>query len=79
MDEDKRMERSRKPIKCPSCGKAPVARILYGMPILDEELQQNLDEGRTVIGGCCMSLDDPIWECSYCGQQIFKAKHTTDD
>lgn len=73
MDEQlERIERPRKPIKCPTCGKSPVATILYGMPNLNEELQQKLDEGRTVIGGCCCAYDDPVWQCSYCGQAIHK-------
>jgi len=68
----KHIECVRKPIKCPTCGKRLVATILYGMPNMMPELEQAINEGRTTIGGCCERIDDPIWECSHCGQKIHK-------
>jgi len=38
-----RVERARKPAKCPSCGAAPVASILYGLPAFDDNLEQAID------------------------------------
>ena len=68
----KKIERSRKPIKCPACGRKPVATILYGYPEYTEEFDRELNEGLISIGGCMMKIDAPVWECSFCGQKIHK-------
>lgn len=67
-----RVERAQKPRKCPECGQAPLASILYGMPAFDEELERKMDEGRITLGGCCISDDDPARECTHCGLKIFR-------
>jgi DNA-directed RNA polymerase subunit RPC12/RpoP len=67
-----RVERAQKPRKCPECGQAPLASILYGMPAFDEELERKMNEGRITLGGCCISDDDPAWECTRCGLKIFR-------
>lgn len=67
-----RIEPSRKPIKCPACGAKAVARILYGMPIFSEELEEELREGKITLGGCCVSDDDPNWECTSCSQLLWR-------
>ncbi len=56
----------RKPDSCPKCGSRKVAKILYGMPVFNDELEQALKAGRIVLGGCCVSDDDPIWACVEC-------------
>jgi len=38
-----RVERAQKPRKCPECGQAPLASILYGMPAFDEELERKMN------------------------------------
>ena len=68
----KRIERKSKPRKCPTCGHSPVGKILWGMPRMDDKLQELMDAGKIIIGGCCLSGDDVIWECSKCHQQIWK-------
>ena len=67
-----RIERTRKPRKCPKCGHAPVGEILWGLPHMDSKLEELMDAGKIIIGGCCLSGDDPTWECSQCHQQIWK-------
>lgn len=67
-----RVERAQKPRKCPECGQAPLASILYGMPAFDEEIERKMNEGRITLGGCCVSDDDPVWECTHCGLKIFR-------
>lgn len=63
-------QNSRKPLKCPQCGHRPVGTILYGLPDFSEELQAELRDGRTVLGGCCVEPEhDSTWECSKCGWQ----------
>ena len=68
----KRIERKSKPKKCPKCGHSPVGKILWGMPRMDDKLQELMDAGKIIIGGCCLGGDDPTWECSKCHQQIWK-------
>ena len=72
MESPTRIEGSRKPRKCPSCGNSPLASILYGYVGFDGELQKKLEEGRIVLSGCCVSDDDPKWECTNCGQKVYK-------
>lgn len=67
-----RVECGQKPDECPECGRAPLACILYGLPAFDEELERDMAEGRVVLGGCCISGDDPAWQCTHCGLEIFR-------
>ena len=51
-------------IKCPQCkGEDSVREIFWGMP------DGPVDEGKYVLGGCCISPDgiDPTHECIECG------------
>ncbi|MFK4754146.1 hypothetical protein [Oceanobacter antarcticus] len=77
---NERIVRSRKPRKCPACGFAPVGSILYGFPLYSEQLQEEMDSGKTIIGGCEMPVineagewDSPHWQCSRCGCEIYKS------
>lgn len=67
-----RIERSRKPRRCPNCGHYPVASIMYGKVMYSEDLINKMEEGRIVLGGCCITCDDPMWECTNCGLKIYK-------
>lgn len=67
-----RYEYVRKPEKCPSCGSDKIAGILYGFPEYSPELESDLQEGRVVLGGCCVSDDDPEWGCTNCNAVIFR-------
>ena len=40
---------------CPKCGCSKIASILYGMPAFSPELEMELDEGKIVLGGCCIT------------------------
>jgi hypothetical protein len=59
------------PIECPVpvCRSSRVARILYGLPMFTPELNRDLEEGRTVLAGCCVFGDDPEWVCLTCGHR----------
>jgi len=61
-----------KPKKCPACGSAKIATILYGLPVFTPGLNKELDEGKTVLGGCVITGDDPTWKCIDCGAYIYK-------
>lgn len=70
----KRFSARRKPNKCPRCGAKTVARILWGFPYLTEALEKDMEAGRVVLGGCCVSDDDPTWSCTTCGAEIHKER-----
>lgn len=53
-------------LKCPECGSNNIAEIPWGLPAFTEELQKKLDEKKVVLGGCCISDDDPKYECNEC-------------
>lgn len=69
----RRVERSRKPESCPTCGAKPVARIERGYPLFTPKLAEDLEAGRVILGGCVMTGDDPFWQCTQCGQEIYRA------
>jgi hypothetical protein len=67
-----RYESARKPKICPKCGSIKIAKILYGMPAGYEELMKKIEEGKIVLGGCCITNDDPTWQCVECETSIYK-------
>jgi ribosomal protein S27AE len=73
MSQADRIERAKKPRKCPACGHAPMASILYGEPAFDERLERELAEGKVSLGGCCDEMDGPAWECTRCGVKVFRS------
>ncbi len=40
--KSRRIEHAEKPQRCPECGKAPVATILYGMPAFSRKLERDI-------------------------------------
>jgi ribosomal protein L37E len=70
-NESARYEYARKPKKCPACGSSRVATILWGMRIPSERESRAIDAGIAVLGGCCLTGDDPKWTCSECGVPIY--------
>ena len=52
--------------KCPECDSVKIAGILYGMPVFDEQFDQDLKAGKVVLGGCLLSDESPEWHCSEC-------------
>ena len=74
MTAERRYFSKRKPEKCPACGAVAVASIQYGYPDMsDPRLKRDLEAGRVVLGGCCISDDDPAWQCTGCGARIWWA------
>ena len=49
--------------KCPKCG-GDLLEIVYGMPM--PELFEAAERGEVVLGGCCISNDDPHCCCKKC-------------
>jgi hypothetical protein len=66
-----RCESKRKPKKCPACSSHRIANILYGMPEYSTKLEKDLNSGRIILGGCCITNDDPKWQCADCQMVIY--------
>ncbi|MCD6580223.1 MAG: hypothetical protein J7K90_00340 [Desulfuromusa sp.] len=62
----------RKPHKCPECGSTRIATILYGMQAFTDDLQEKLDQGNVVLGGCSFAKDGPTWQCTECNAVFYK-------
>lgn len=62
----------RKPRKCPACGSKRLAEILYGLIIYSDQLKQDLEAGKITLGGCCISDDDPAWQCADCNEKFYR-------
>ena len=60
----------RKPRKCPHCG-GEVYKILYGEPICSEEEYFERFGKHVVFGGCCITGNDPEYECVDCGMKFY--------
>ena len=68
-------------IKCPHCGSTNTARYIYGSPAFSKEMQKKLDDGKIVLGGCCIVTADvdgqSVWDvparkCNDCGKDFGK-------
>jgi len=42
------------------------------MPAFSEKLKKELDEGKVILGGCCVSNDDPFCACVECKTDFYK-------
>jgi hypothetical protein len=62
---------SKKPSVCPVCQSKSIAQYLYGMPAYSEKLKKELDEGKTILGGCCISDQDPSFACQKCKTDFY--------
>ncbi|GAB6174526.1 hypothetical protein JCM15765_40040 [Paradesulfitobacterium aromaticivorans] len=51
---------------CPRCGSRNTATTLRGMPAWSPELQEKIDKGEVVLGGCCITDCDPSYHCNEC-------------
>lgn len=65
---------------CPYCGKDLIP-IIFGYP--DPEAIKKSEEGEIILGGCCVSEDDPTHYCKYCKKEInmglYNINITNDD
>lgn len=58
--------------KCPKCGSGDVAEILRGMPHFTEQLEKDIADHKIVLGGCCVTENDPSFHCNACGKEFGK-------
>lgn len=56
---------------CPICGGKNISKILWGMPLWTPKLEQDLESKKVVLGGCCITDNDPTYYCNDCGKGIF--------
>jgi len=54
-----------KPV-CPECKSKNVAWIFWGYPGNTKTIEEDLDKGEIILGGCRVSDHDPKWECNEC-------------
>ncbi len=59
-----------KKIKCQYCGSTNIAKILYGLPAFSSKLDEDLKMGKVVLGGCCVTDDDPDRHCNNCNKDF---------
>ena len=57
-------------VKCPRCGSANLASLLYGEPAPSAELEADIQAGRVVLAGCAVTGDDPARRCRECGAEF---------
>ena len=55
--------------KCNICNKE-CAKYLYGFPNYSA-IQKELDEGKIVLGGCCIYIPSPDWHCIECSSDYY--------
>jgi len=53
-------------MSCPNCKSTVFAEILWGYPVDMKVIENEIDEGKIVLGGCIISNHDPKWECNKC-------------
>ena len=57
-------------IKCPNCGSYELARLLWGMPAVNEELAKDIADGKIILAGCLLGSKMPRYSCKKCGNNI---------
>ena len=56
--------------KCPMCGSRDTAKILYGLPAYNEELENKLNSHTIYLGGCVITPTDPKYHCFSCNEDF---------
>ncbi len=54
-------------MKCPKCDSQNISSYQYGYPDYNEKLHKEMDEGKVILGGCCISGGEPTCHCNDCG------------
>lgn len=60
----------RKGSTCPACARARLVPILYGLPTSDLGDREAAME--IVLGGCCVTGNDPELQCLGCGARFMR-------
>ena len=51
---------------CPKCNSTNVAKYLWGLRMLSDQLLRDIEEGRVILGGCIIYGEDPKFHCNDC-------------
>lgn len=51
---------------CPQCNSKNTSVIVYGYMLMTKELKKDLEQKRVVLGGCCVTENDPQLMCNDC-------------
>jgi len=54
---------------CPQCKSKNIAHIFWGYPADMDKYFKGIGSGKFAAGGCCVSNNDPKWECNECGNR----------
>ena len=66
--EDEAIQALKNP-SCPECKSHNVAWIFWGYPADMDEYHKGIESGEFASGGCCVSDNDPKWECNECANR----------
>ncbi|MCL2483730.1 MAG: hypothetical protein FWF43_10025 [Propionibacteriaceae bacterium] len=57
--------------ECPNCGSSNTVKITYGLVTFDDELMEDLEANRVVLGGCMIFEGySPERHCNDCGEDF---------
>jgi len=70
-NDSKLIRLNSKPNYCPVCGSDKIAFYLWGMPIMSKKFETDINEGKIILGGCCISDDDPFCVCNVCKTDFY--------
>ena len=59
-------------VVCTVCSSDNIAKIIYGKPIWNDEMEKKMDSGELTLGGCFMSKNNPIYTCNDCHARFGK-------
>ncbi len=54
---------------CPFCNSENIAKILYGSPSYSKKLESELESGKVILGGCCITVGRPLFHCNDCAKE----------
>jgi hypothetical protein len=63
--------------RCPQCLSNEILRVMYGMPT--EKAWEESQQGKFMIGGCCVSDESPKWHCPACKHEFGKYMMSIED
>lgn len=63
------MNDSKEKLVCPKCQSKNVARVLFGLPNYNEDLDRKLKNKEVVLGGCVLDVGAPDYHCNECGEE----------
>ena len=63
---------------CTSCNSSNTCPIVWGYPAEVEEALDAAAKGEILLGGCCVSDNDPVWHCNDCQHRWGKSSEENE-